>query len=612
MNKIYFSTTRKFLLGFFFVIMLCSNLNAQAFDQSDLDTNGFGTFNGVTAMMFGPDGRLYVAEYPGLIKVLTIQRNSSTDYEVIAMETLNGIQTMADHDDDGSSHTSTERQITGITVVGTAVNPVVYVTSSDFRHGGGFMGQSGDIDLDTNSGVITRFTNNGATWDVVDLVRGLPRSEENHSTNGLEFATINGVDYLIVAQGGNTNGGAPSNNFVFQCEYALSGAVLSIDLNALNALPILNDAGRSYIYDLPTMDDPTRANVNGITDPNATGYDGIDVNDPFGGNDGLNQAIVETGGPVQIFSPGYRNAYDLTITESGALYVTDNGANGGWGGFPVNEGLSGTVTNDYDPAEPGSQSPSGGEIINNEDHLQLVTTNIQTYVPGSYYGGHPNPTRANPTGAGLYTSPALFGNVGAEFRTLTYDPDGSTPGSTMNQNVALPANWPPVATANAVEGDWRGPGIANPDGPVDGEVTIWNTNTNGMDEYTASNFGGAMQGNLLATSDSQNVRRVQLDGSGMLQNLDETFLSGLGGWVLGITCNSDTDNFPGTIWAGTYSTTTGKIVVFEPADFICIEPGQPGYDANADYDNDGYTNLDEELNGTDACNGGSQPNDFDK
>ncbi|MEN8788311.1 MAG: malectin domain-containing carbohydrate-binding protein, partial [Flavobacteriaceae bacterium] len=57
----------------------------------------------------------------------------------------------------------------------------------------------------------------------------------------------------------------------------------------------------------------------------------------------------------------------------------------------------------------------------------------------------------------------------------------------------------------------------------------------------------------------------------------------------------------------------GKIVVFEPQDFVtCINPGEPGYDANADYDNDGYTNQDEEDNGTDPCNGGSQPDDFDK
>ena len=187
-------------------------------------------------------------------------------------------------------------------------------------------------------------------------------------------------------------------------------------------MPVLNDKGRKYVYDIPTLDDPTRPNKNGITDPNSFGYNGIDVNDPFGGNDGLNQAIMVPGGPVQIFSPGYRNAYDLVVTESGAVYVTDNGANGGWGGFPVNEG-GGNATNNYDPNEPGSSTATAdGEKVNNKDHLNLITLDIQNYEFGSYYGGHPCPTRANPNGSGLYTNSSVTGNTDAVFRTLTYHP----------------------------------------------------------------------------------------------------------------------------------------------------------------------------------------------
>lgn len=611
MMKYYSNQIRTNVIVGLLLLLFSTSAHAQInFTQSVLDFNGNGSVaEGVTALMYGPDGRLYVAEYRGEIKILTIQRNTALDYEVTSMETLNGIVTMQDHDDDGALNNETERETTGIYVTGTIANPIIYVSSSDIRIGAGDGGGNGDVGLDTNSGVITRFTWNGSSWNVVDIVRGLPRSEENHATNGLEFATINGTDYLLVAQGGHTNGGSPSTNFVYLCEYALSAAVLSIDLDAINAMPVLSDNGRSYIYDIPTLDDPSRANVNGITDPNTSGYDGIDVNDPFGGNDGLNQAIVVPGGPVQIFSPGYRNAYDLVVTQSGSLYVTDNGANQDWGGFPVNEG-GGTVTNDYDPLEPGSSSASGGEAINNEDHLQLVTTDLQNYIPGSFYGGHPNPIRANPNGAGLYVAPNANGNAGAVFRTQKYDPNQSTTGSTNNATIALPANWPPVSTANAVEGDWRGPGITNPDGPDDNPVTIWGTNTNGLAEYTASNFGGLMQGNLLASHSGGNIRRVELNAGGTQQNLNQTFLSGIGGITLGITCNSDTEIFPGTIWTGTLN---GKIVVFEPADaVVCIEPGETGYDANTDYDSDGYTNQDEEDNDTEACNGGSQPDDFDK
>ncbi len=616
MKKAYPEYARVLVLLSFLVLVgnsshkLYSQIN---FTPSELNFNGLGNVSsGVTSLMYGPDGRLYVAEYPGVIKVLTIQRNSSTDYVVTSIETLSGVTDIVNHDDDGTINSSvTLRETTGLTVAGTAANPVIYVTSSDFRIGAGSGGGSGDVNLDTNSGIITRFTWNGSSWDVVDLVRGLPRSEENHATNGLEFVTVNGTDYLVVATGGITNAGSPSTNFVFTCEYALSGAVLSVNLDMINAMSIQTDSnGRKYIYDLPTLDDPTRNNANGITDPDDASYNGIDINDPFGGNDGLNQAMIVPGGPVQIFSPGYRNPYDLVVTQNGAVYVTDNGANQGWGGLPENEGGN-SVTNNYDPAEPGSSTPTtDGELVNNVDHLELVTNNIQTYSFGSFYGGHPNPVRANPNGAGLFTAPNPYGTTGAVFRTQLFDPDGSTPGSTSDASVALPANWPPVPVANSVEADWRGPGISNPDGPDDNPITTWGTNTNGIDEYTATNFGGAMQGNLLAGYHNGVLRRVELKPDGSLQQLTPSFITGIGGNPLGITCNSDTENFPGTIWVGTLN---GKIVILEPNDFVaCINPGDPGYDAGADYDSDGYTNQDEQDNNTDHCDSGSQPTDFDK
>ena len=154
------------------------------------------------------------------------------------------------------------------------------------------------------------------------------------------------------------------------------------------------------------------------------------------------------------------------------------------------------------------------------------------------------------------------------FRTLTYDPDGSTPGSTTDPSIALPANWPPVPVANVVEGDFRGPTKDNPEGPDDNPVVVWSTNTNGIDEYTASNFSGAMQGDLLAGKNGGVVRRVQLLTDGTLETYTANFFSGLGGNPLGITCNSDNDVFPGTVWAGTLN---GRIVVLEPQDFFeCV------------------------------------------
>ena len=303
-----------------------------------------------TSLQFGPDGRLYVAELDGAIHVYGVTRNGKDSYSVTSTETIKSIQSIPNHDDDGTPNPSVNtRQVTGIVVAGTAANPVIYVASSDPRIGGGEAGVM--TGLDTNSGVISRLTWDGSAWQKVDLVRGLPRSEENHSTNGLQLDPA--TNTLYVAQGGNTNMGAPSNNFADLPEYALSAAILSVDLDAIG----------NSTYDLPTLDDSERPGVE-------------DANDPFGGDNGNNQAKLVPGGPVQVYEPGFRNPYDLLITESGRLYTIDNGSNAGWGDIPVNEGPGGTCTNQIN--EPGTTDA---------DTLQLVTANG--------YGGHPNPTRGN-------------------------------------------------------------------------------------------------------------------------------------------------------------------------------------------------------------------------
>ena len=69
----------------------------------------------------------------------------------------------------------------------------------------------------------------------MQLVRGLPRSEENHSTNGMQLDAVSNT--LYVMQGGHDNKGAPSNNFAATPEYALSAAMLSVDLDVIDALP---------------------------------------------------------------------------------------------------------------------------------------------------------------------------------------------------------------------------------------------------------------------------------------------------------------------------------------------------------------------------------------
>ncbi|WP_043531827.1 malectin domain-containing carbohydrate-binding protein [Litchfieldella xinjiangensis] len=424
------------------------------FSKSSLDLNGKVSLTQPTALVWGPDGKLYVTEVSGSVKVLTVafgdtnpgDADQASYFHVTEAQTLDLVKDIPNHDDDGSLASGTNRQVTGIDVVqqfDAEGQPVyiagkpavsVYVTSSDSRIGAG--GNGSDIGLDTNSGVITRIDQTSDGWQAVDIVRGLARSEENHSLNGLEvIQTLDDTgallsQRLIVANGGNTNSGAPSNNFAGQQETAYSAAILEVDLDQLAVMPLQTDAqsGRLFLYDIPTLDDPTR--------------DGTpDANDPFGGNDGLNGGKIDPDGPVQIYSAGYRNAYDVEVSDDGRIWTYDNGANNSWGGRPIGEAGDNGKNTDY--------SQLLGYIatnLNNGDINPGDTINLESWSPKNYdqfhevtrsddlagrdlssgqggassyewedaetgelltlvYGGHPNPTRASGGQSGLLFTP---------------------------------------------------------------------------------------------------------------------------------------------------------------------------------------------------------------
>ncbi|WP_375437481.1 malectin domain-containing carbohydrate-binding protein, partial [uncultured Hymenobacter sp.] len=272
------------------------------------------------------------------------------------------------------------------------------------------------------------------------------------------------------------------------------------------------------------------------------------------------------------------------------VYTIDNGANQGWGGYPENEG-GGNATNNYVKGEPGSSSSSANEgAVNNLDNLNYIG-DLATYRSGSYYGGHPTPTRANPNGAGLYTHNGTSG----VFRNSRTGPN------------PLPVDWPPVASANPVEGDFRQAGSA-----VSQDLLTFTASTNGMCEYTASNFGSALQGSLLACTFDGTIVKISLtaDGTNVTNpydankvNTDLPFASGFGSTPLDVTAQGDNDIFPGTVWAATYG--ASAITVFEPQDFLTCTGN---YDESDD-DQDGYTNADEIDNGTQPCSAASRPAD---
>lgn len=480
------------------------------------------SLNAPTSLQFGPDDRLYVSQQNGTIFAYTVSRTPQGNYVVTDTEQVNLVKNIQNHNDDGTPNSNVkDRLVTGILVAGTAQNPVVYVTSSDPRIGGG--ANSNDKNLDTNSGIVSRLRKSGSSWTKFDLVRGLPRSEENHGPNGMALSQDG--ETLYVAVGGHTNMGAPSNNFVFLPEYALSAAILEIDIDDIE--------GDGVTYDLPTLDDETRSGGN-------------DANDPFGGNNGKNQARLVPGGPVQVYAPGFRNSYDLVITQNGRMFATDNGPNSGWGDLPAGEGTDNCTNAVRDPG------------TTYKDQLHRVPAR-------GYYGGHPNPTR------------------GRKANTF----NSSNPQS-------------PVATSNSVECDYRTPGNQ------DGALVTFSRSTNGIAEYTASNFGGQLRGDLLLASFDNNVWRIQLNSAGTSATKASALFSSVGADPLDITMQGDSGIFPGTVWVADHE--LDGIIIFEPAD---LDTCSGADDEGLDEDDDGYDNHDEIENGTDPCSAADVPPDFD-
>ena len=499
------------------------------FGSSQLDLSGVSvdSIDNPTSLQFGPDGRLYVSQQDGTIYAFEVQRNGANDYEATSAETITTIKNdVPNHNDDGDYNSNQIRQVTGITVTGTASQPVLYVSSSDWRIATGNTDPPSQS-LDTNSGVISKLTETDSGWNHTMLVRGLPRSEENHAPNGLALDEQNDVLYL--AEGGHTNMGTPSNFFSNIPEYAYSGAILSIDLSEVESMSEKDAANTDvpYKYDLPTLA------------PGQTSTDG-----PFGGLDGDNMAVLEQDSPVQVYAPGFRNPYDVHLTEDGQLYSVDNGPNSGLGGPPTQDGTDACT----------DVSQNGGTTYDDNLH----------YISGEgYYAGHPNPVRGNSD----YFPGAVYDG---------YDGTG--------------------------ECEYLVPG------QEDGALATFGASTNGLTEYTASNFGGAMQGNLLTSSFDGNIYRIQLDAQGDGLTESPTPLLSSGG-TLDVTAQGDDGPFPGTVWSA--ERTDNAIQVFEPNDYDESSTQCDPSDPDGDADGDGYTNGDEQAVGTDPCSAGSVPADYD-
>ncbi|MEH0155278.1 T9SS type A sorting domain-containing protein [Limibacter armeniacum] len=545
-----------------------------------------------TSLQFGPDGRLYVSEVTGKIWALTVQQQGDGSFKVTNSETITHIMNIKNHDDIGTPNQSVNyRLVTGILVAGTANNPVLYVSSADGR-------RDGD-DVDTNSGILTKLTKNGGSWDRVDLIRGLPRSKESHSVNGMDLDEANNKLYMMV--GGNTDAGTPSGGKFFHTpEYYMSSSLLEIDLTKLESMTVWTDkrTNTKFVYDLPTIDDPERGNINNTHSefPYPQGHPyynkSIDINDPFGGHGGLNQAYSEPSSqnPIVIYSRGYRNAFDVVYGTNKKLYTIDNGANGGK--MPNIYKSDGT----YKSNNPTDFNQAAGDYVTGSigGDMGASTQDQLHYIYKDFYAGHPNPVRAFPERAGIFT----------------YDDNGN-----QKESYETGELFPSGLKGYPDEGKYLTTYPVN--NPPDNSLISINSSSNGLDEYTANRFMGKMQGNLIAaiyrdkstSSPSYNrgfILSVKLNSSGT-DVVDQDTLAILepSDVPLDVTCPED-----GTIWIANFA--SGRIVVLSPDENVsCPTPGSVDYNPEADYDQDGYKNSLEVLNGTDICSASSKPADAD-
>ena len=565
-----------------------------------INFNKIGSFNGVqegakvlenpTSIQFGPDGRLYVLEQNGTVNAFTVETQNG-EYVATGHETLKSsndtevVKSIQNRNDDAFVISNQFlRQATGLVVTGTAENPVLYVSSSDPR-----IAVFNDRDIDTNSGVVTRVTWNGDNWEAVDIIRGLPRSEENHSVNGMVLSEDGTKLYVTV--GGNTNNGAPSDFFAYTGEYALSGTILEVDLEDIAKRPILTDptAGqhgkaRKYIYDLPTLDDPT---VENVTDGVGEDEFGMDENGPWGGNDGLNMAILPADAPMRIYADGLRNQYDIVLSKNGQLFTVDNGSNDKLGGNPVD--ANGKPT-DQPGAGQATNTPNDGGSGDPEPLFLLED--------GGYYG-HPAPSRAN-----------------QQISWTVYDDNGNPDESLSVNQVASLADLVPDGV-NIADGFLIDPSkfTSDParltesgvrierDSADSNAIVNLGSSSNGLVEYTSNAFNGALQGSLLVTQFNGNVTLLNLsdDGTSVEPLIDPTDggavidADGIYPLVTGQSLPLDVTVGPnGTIWVAEFG--ADNINVFEPSDLASVE--------NLDIDDDGILNVNDPFI-RDRTNGGS-------
>jgi N-acetylneuraminic acid mutarotase len=163
-----------------------------------------------TAMVFGPDGRLYVTELFGTIHAFTLDH---VNHVVLDDEIIDTVRTAHGGD----------RLTLGITVDpgSTPEDVILWVSHSNGSVNNG----------EENSGIVSRLS--GPNFlTIEDRITGLPRAIANHAMNEIHFSPDG---KLYIAAGGNTGAGAANTElteFGERSEQPLSAGILVADVNA--------------------------------------------------------------------------------------------------------------------------------------------------------------------------------------------------------------------------------------------------------------------------------------------------------------------------------------------------------------------------------------------
>lgn len=275
-----------------------------------------------TSVQIGPDNRLYAATLTGEI----LRFAMGADGTLGVPQTINSVRTA----------NGGPRTIIGLTFdpSSTADNLVLWISNNVI-----YTGQP----VDDWTGKITRLS--GPNLEKVqDYVVGLPRSVRDHLTNSISFKPGE-PGALYVLQGSNSSTGAPDSQWGMRPERLLTGALLRVDLNKIQAGSPVN----------------VKTEDGGTYNPYAPGA------------------------PVTLYATGIRNAYDMVWHTNGSLYVPANGGAAGGNTPSVPSPLPASCANRPDGSYKGPVVNGKNGMLKQKDFLFNVKQN-------KYYG-HPNPAR---------------------------------------------------------------------------------------------------------------------------------------------------------------------------------------------------------------------------